>query len=215
MESKAGEGGPALAGECGPALWLRTLQLADESAALRAHRELEREDFDFLLGLDPAAGWSAYLRRLEEQRHGLNLPDGRVPSSFLVAETGGGIVGRVSIRHQLNPFLSQVGGHIGYAVRPQFRRRGYAAEIFRQSLLIAAGFGIDRALVTCDDDNAGSARVIERRGGVLEDVVESGSHSAGKRRYWVPTGVVLGSPDVQQLAGSPAQRSARQDNCGP
>ena len=42
--------------------------------------------------------------------------------------------------------------------------------------------GIDPALVTCDDDNVGSVRVIEAAGGVLEDV------RGVKRRYWVPTG---------------------------
>lgn len=169
-------------------LWLRALEMADENAALQAHEELERENFDFLLGFDRGTGWGGYLRRLEEQRQGLNLPDGRVPSSFLIAEAGGELVGRVSIRHELNPFLRRVGGHIGYAVRPQFRRRGYATEIFRQSLRTAAGLGIDPALVTCDDDNAASARVIERRGGVLQDVVDDGSRPVGKRRYWVPTG---------------------------
>lgn len=181
METKAAEGLSALR--------LRALQTADETAALQAHRELEREDFDFLLGFDPATGWSKYLRGLEEQRHGMNLPEGWVPSSFLVAEVDREMVGRASIRHELNPFLCRVGGHIGYAVRPKFRRRGYAAEIFRQSLQIAAGLGIDPALVTCDDDNAGSARIIERRGGVLENVVADGSRPVGKRRYWVPTGL--------------------------
>jgi len=34
-------------------------------------------------------------------------------------------------------------------------------------------------LVTCDDDNVGSRTVIERAGGVLEDVRD------GKRRYWI------------------------------
>lgn len=195
METKAAEGVSTL--------WLRTLQLADETAALQAHRELEREDFDFLLGFDTETAWRDYLHHLEEQSGGLNVPEGWVPSSFLVAEVNGAIVGRVSIRHELNPFLSRVGGHIGYAVRPQFRRRGYAAEIFRQSLQVAAGLGIDPALVTCDDDNAGSARVIERQGGVLEDVDDDGSRPVGKRRYWVPTG------------NERAQCSARQENCGP
>ena len=60
------------------------------------------------------------------------------------------------------------GGHIGYAVRPAHRRRGYATEILRQSLIVARAVGVDGVLVTCDDDNVGSAAVIERCGGVLE-----------------------------------------------
>jgi predicted acetyltransferase len=93
-----------------------------------------------------------------------------VPATFLVAVIGDQIVGRVSIRHELNDFLLNFGGHIGYGVRPAYRRRGYASEILRQALIITRAEGVDRVLVTCDEDNVASAKVIERHGGVLEDV---------------------------------------------
>ena len=71
------------------------------------------------------------------------------------------------------------GGHIGYAVRPAHRRRGYATEILRQSLIIARAVGVDRVLVTCDDTNVGSSAVIEACGGVLDDVVPAGETRDG------------------------------------
>ena len=80
------------------------------------------------------------------------------------------------------PFLLEVGGHIGYSVRPSARRRGVATEALRLVLPHAAALGIDPALLTCDVDNVASARVIEANGGVLEDV------RGVKKRYWVPTG---------------------------
>jgi predicted acetyltransferase len=92
----------------------------------------------------------------------------------------------VSVRHALNEALARVGGHIGYAVRPAHRRRGYATEMLRQSLVVARSVGVQRALVTCDDDNVASARTIERCGGVLQDLVRVDGRPA-KRRYWVPT----------------------------
>lgn len=115
----------------------------------------------------------------------MGLPEDRAPATFLVAEAEGQVVGRVSIRHELNAYLADVGGHIGYGVRPGFRRRGYATSILRQSLAVAASLGLARVLVTCDDDNVGSARVIESCGGVLENVVPGRDGSLPRRRYWV------------------------------
>ena len=82
--------------------------------------------------------------------------------AFLVAEVAGQLVGRTSIRHELNEFLAREGGHIGYGVVAEHRHRGYATAILRISLIIARAVGIDRVLVTCDEDNVGSAAVIER-----------------------------------------------------
>ena len=68
---------------------------------------------------------------------------------------------------------------------PEFRRRGHATAILRLSLQIARDrLGIDRVLVTCDDDNVGSIRTIEKNGGVLENVVTGPDMDTPKRRYW-------------------------------
>ncbi|MEP7035516.1 MAG: GNAT family N-acetyltransferase [Actinomycetota bacterium] len=170
-----------------PSMLLRPLGLSDERQALQAHDELAGDGFEFLFDLDQGAPWSAYCERLESRRLGVNLPEGRVPGTFLVAVAEGQIVGRVSIRHTLNAYLAEVGGHIGYGVRPGFRRRGYATAILRQSLVVASSIGLERVLVTCDDDNVGSAKVIENCGGVLENVVAGRDGSVPKRRYWVET----------------------------
>jgi predicted acetyltransferase len=90
-------------------------------------------------------------------------------------------VGRMSIRHELNDWLAEAGGHIGYDVRRSRRGRGHATAMLRAALAVARDLGIERALLTCDDDNVASRIVIERNGGVLEDERD------GKLRYWVPT----------------------------
>ncbi|MBA2282829.1 MAG: GNAT family N-acetyltransferase [Actinomycetota bacterium] len=168
-----------------PPLRLRPLGPLDEAPFVAAQRSLEATDgFPFGFAHEEGMDWGAYLAGIEAHRRGDDLPDHLVPATFLVADVGGTIVGRSSIRHELNDFLAHEGGHIGYGVLVEHRRRGYATEILRQSLVIARAVGVERALVTCDDDNAGSAAVIERCGGGLQDVVEA-DDGRTVRRYWI------------------------------
>ena len=132
--------------------------------------------------LEPGIAWGTYLQTLDDRRRGLSLSVDLVPATFLVADVGGTIVGRVQIRHQLNDFLEREGGHIGYCVLPGYRRRGYATEILRQSLTIPRALGIDRVLIFCDDDNTGSIGVIERCGGRLDSVFSPGPSRQPLRR---------------------------------
>lgn len=108
-------------------------------------------------------------------------PEGYVPSTELWWVEGDEFLGRIGIRHRLTPALLEMGGHIGYDVRPSARRRGHATAMLRAALVLARDLGIGPALVTCDVANVGSRAVIERNGGVLED------ERAGKLRFWVPT----------------------------
>jgi predicted acetyltransferase len=166
---------------------LRALRLEDEAEARAAHAELAAEGFSFLPFFEPNEPWSEYLRRVERLSRGDGLGPEFVPWTDLFGVVDGVVVGRVSVRHRLTEGLSLVGGHIGYGVRKEYRRRGYATTLLRAGLSIARRLGIERALVTCDEGNVGSATVIERCGGVLEDVV-SVAGGAAKRRYWVQTG---------------------------
>ena len=167
-------------------LRLRPLRSSDEAAAIAAHQELAyADDFEFLLAYHSDDKWDDYVHRLEDQRRGEALPQGWVPGTFRVAVVGDRIVGRISVRHRLNDYLSMIGGHLGYAVVPSLRRRGLATEMLRQALVIARSEGVDRVLVTCDEDNVGSFRAIERCGGVLESVVPGEVDGPRKRRYWI------------------------------
>lgn len=163
-------------------LRLRPLRLGDEAAIRAAHEEMRTDGFEFAPGPDAFDSWPGYVTHMDAQRRGLDVPIGRVPATFLVAESDGVIVGRSSIRHELNDFLRREGGHIGYGVLAAYRRRGIATEILRQSLIVARALGVDDVLVTCDDDNAGSVAVIERCGGRLEERVTIGT--ATLRHYW-------------------------------
>jgi predicted acetyltransferase len=165
-------------------LRLRPPRAEDEAAFASAQRAMTSEGFTFGPGYQPGRPWATYLKELEDHRHGRNLPARHVPGTFLVASVAQEIVGRASIRFMLNAFLAERGGHIGYCVLPQHRRHGYATEILRQSLIIVRAAGVDRVLVTCDEDNAGSRAVIESCGGVLDSVVTLGGKPP-VLRFWI------------------------------
>jgi predicted acetyltransferase len=166
-------------------LILRRARLDDEDEVIRA-RLASHDVPNFLHYYRPSTPFPRYLEVLAERELGVDLSGDHVPSSFLFAFVDDRIVGRTSIRHHLNSRLERIGGHIGYAVVPEFRRRGYATEILRQSLEIASDqLGLRRVLVTCDDDNLGSIRVIEKNGGILHDVIAGPDLVKPKRRYWI------------------------------
>ena len=127
-------------------------------------------------------GFARFVEAVQaEQLEETPRPDGYVPATELWWVQGDEFLGRIGIRHRLTPALLEMGGHIGYDVRPSARRRGHASEMLRQALGVAHRLGIDPALITCDAANVGSRAVIERNAGVLED------ERGGKLRFWVPT----------------------------
>ena len=167
-------------------LIVRKLKESDE-ASFRACVEECRQDnppHDFAFHFDPETDFASYVRLVDGWSHG-DLPPKFVPGAFLVAAVEEVVVGRVSIRFELNDYLFRFGGHVGYAVAPSFRHRGYATEILRQTLPIVRSVGLKRILLTCDDDNVASQRVIEVNGGVLENIVCEEGLRVPKRRYWI------------------------------
>ena len=114
-----------------------------------------------------------------------DLPEDRVHCDYYWITDGAGadeeVVGFLALRHALTAWLLEEGGHIGYSVRPSRRGQGHASRALGLAVRRAAELGLDRVLLTCDEDNLASARTIERNGGVYEDTRN------GKRRYWIET----------------------------
>lgn len=169
-----------------PTAFLRDSFLAsvlEFQAEGRDERTLADQDFDaYGEGWRSLEGFERLVAaiRAEATEDAPRLP-GRVPQTTLWWTQGEAYYGRLHIRHRLTPALFEVGGHIGYAIRPSARRCGHATAMLRAALPIARGLGINSALLTCDVDNQGSRQVIERNGGVLED------QRGTKLRFWVPT----------------------------
>jgi predicted acetyltransferase len=167
-------------------LRLRPYRVNDESAAVAIHEAMLSEHFHFLLGWESSMPWSAFLSSIEDQRRGKHLSRYQVRGRQLVADVDGDIIGRVSLRFELNEYLTERGGHIGYGVAPAHRRKGYATEILRQALVVIRAEGVDPVLVTCDEHNVASYRTIERNGGVLDSIAPPNyGEVESVRRYWI------------------------------
>lgn len=165
-------------------LTLRRPQLSDESTFIETALAVQREHSNFLHYYQEGMSFEEWLRVLDCRHNGLEL-NGHVPSTFYFGFVRDKIVGRLSIRHQLDEFLTYIGGHIGYFVVPEERRKGFATAMLVQSLGVAKTRGLSRVLLTCDVDNVGSKKTIENCGGVLENIVESNAGAPSKMRFWI------------------------------
>ncbi|MEN1968079.1 GNAT family N-acetyltransferase [Lentibacillus sp. N15] len=128
--------------------------------------------------------YGAYLEALAARESGAGkwLPS----TNYFLIDDHERMVAMVDIRHELNEFLYNVGGHIGYSTRPSERNKGYATFILKEALKKCRELGIDRVLVTCDEDNVGSAKVIINNGGI-EDASYQDTDGTVKRRFWIET----------------------------
>ncbi len=137
-----------------------------------------------LTALEVERDFSVFVDKLSRlRRRGEN---GLVPNVTYWGIVDERYIGRVSLRLLLDKDLSERGGHVGYEVRPSQRGKGYATEMLRLIIDEARRFGLYSILVTCDETNAASRRIIEKCGGEKVKSFPSEGDSPMKLRYWIP-----------------------------
>lgn len=128
--------------------------------------------------------WYVLCRKLNSK--GKSLPKSWVPwNEYWLLRSDDTLVGVSSLRHYLNEYLRNIAGHIGYQIMPSERKKGYGTEILRLTLQKAAQKKINPVLITCDEDNVGSIKIIEKNGGIFENTYFQDGMRAAKRRYWI------------------------------
>ncbi len=184
-------------------LFLSKPQLIYQTAFIEAVAELQALKHDRyyvekkldIKQLSQKQFFKAYLKKIAQQEAGINLAIGRVPQTvyWLMQKLADGQViwiGRVAIRHQLNDQLRKIGGHIGYVIRPSARRQGYGSQLLALTLeKIRQGqpsLDTKQALLTCDETNLGSKKIIEKNGGIFSSYSEQEAPLPRKLLYWVP-----------------------------
>lgn len=145
----------------------------------------ERRDIFDLRVEDLKKDFPGYVSRLRQESLGNNLPKGYVPQTTYWLFDEDKFIGRVSIRHRLNDFLFNEGGHIGYDIRPSKRNKGYGTKILSLAIPLARDLGIAKILVTCSENNIASKKIIEHNGGVFENMIEANNAGPKKMRYWI------------------------------
>ncbi len=138
-------------------------------------------------GLDRYDNYDEWLIKVEKDLDIPNMTGGRVPANtyFFVSELDNKIIGMINIRHKLNEFLLNEGGHIGYSIRPTERNKGYATLMLKLALQKCRELNLDRVLITCDKYNLASAKAIQNNNGILENEIYSETFSEFIQRYWI------------------------------
>lgn len=128
--------------------------------------------------------FDAFLQEIQHQKEGQLQNEGMANNStYWLVNSDCRVLGAVNIRHYLTPSLLEIGGHIGYGIRPSERQKGYATRLLSLALLKVKEMGIERALLTCDKDNLGSAKTMINNGGVLDS--EAVVNGTMIQRYWI------------------------------
>ena len=161
------------------------LSYADEIIKYKEESLAESPIINGSAGLDRFSSIEIWFEELKKRSCEDTVPKGLVPSSTYLAvrEKDNYIVGMIDIRHYLNEYLTQVGGNIGYGVRKTERNKGYAKQMLKLALEKCKDLKIKKVLITCDEDNISSEKVILSANAKLEDIRNVDGEN--KKRFWI------------------------------
>ena len=130
-----------------------------------------------------------YLKVCADYENSKTVPVDKVQATqfFCIRKSDDKLVGMIQVRHYFNEYLEKYAGHIGYSIRPTERRKGYGTEMLKMALPFCSSIGLDKVLITCNDDNIGSEKVMLANGGEYESTVFEPEEGVNLKRYWIKT----------------------------
>lgn len=153
---------------------------------LEATKEFQKDGLFTDLDIsDLEKDFPAFITKQLNHSQGKDLPEGFVAETVYWLLDDDEFIGRVVIRHELTETLLREGGHIGYAIKPSKRKKGYGTEILKSALLKAKELGLKKVLLTCNENNLGSKKIIESNGGIFQDRIFLQQGKPWKLRYWI------------------------------
>ncbi len=160
-------------------MYLRELALEEPQEVFDLIADVNGEEAGFMMDKVSLEDFSEFLQNRHGEAQGIDLKPGRVAQTIYWFYAKERPIGVIKVRRTLTEHLLKRGGNIGYYIRKDSRRLGYGREMLKLCLEILRGEGMEKVLITCDEDNEGSQGVITSNGGVLENCIE------GTRRYWI------------------------------
>jgi predicted acetyltransferase len=126
-----------------------------------------------------------YEKEILKYKKEQTLLGGFVPATLYMAvsKEDNHLKGMIHIRHYLNKYLFNWGGHLGYSVRKSERQKGYAAEMLGLALEKCKELKLEKVLITCNKDNIASAKTMIKNGAQLENDIQKGNDII--QRYWI------------------------------
>lgn len=169
-------------------LYLKFPTMEDKEIILDYKKEFEQRR-DYLAGsgsLNLFDNFEEWLKKAQNDLSEKTCGQGRVPATqyLTIRKTDNKLVGMVQVRHDLNEYLLNFGGHIGDSVRPSERNKGYATKQINLALQECKKLGLKKVLITCNKNNLASARTIIKNGGVLENELQK-TEGEIFQRYWI------------------------------
>ena len=162
------------------------LSYADEIIKYKEESLKESPLINGSAGLNRFSSIEDWLEELKRRSSETTVPEGLVPSSTYlgVREKDNHIIRMIDIRHYLNEYLTQVGGNIGYSVRKTERNKGYAKQMLKLALEKCKELKMKKILITCDEDNIASEKVILSANAKFEDIRNVDGENK-KKRFWI------------------------------
>lgn len=144
------------------------------------------DNMDGSAGLANSKSFEEWYKAFNDNLNEETVREGLVPATtYLALDESGNLIGMIDIRHRLNEYLLNFGGHIGYSVRKSERRKGYTAEMLKLALKKCIELNLKKVLITCDKENIASSKTIISNGGVLENEIFDPNDNTITLRYWI------------------------------
>ena len=173
-------------------LFLREPRISDKKEILDMVHDFEECDDEIKFeGISVLKGVTSdcfddFLRKLEESKHIEDThPDYANQTTYILVDDAGHVYGMSCLRHSLKSNLINIGGHVGYAIRPSERGKGYGILQLRLILEKALELCIKDVLVTCRENNIGSKKTMEKCVGHPDTLVDSRYPGIKEYRYWI------------------------------